>query len=374
MASRTRPRRWRKPGRRRTPTPRPCWRASKRRAASTTSALKMLEAAASAQPTGEAALELGLLLQRQYRQVGRGGTALQPGSQPRRVRRRIREALFRAARAAQALGRMHDANTLYRAASRSADPAVETAWGELFLETYNPPEALQSFQQVLKRDERWAPAHLGAARTLADENPPAAAAAAEQALKIDADLADAASLPRRARPRQHALRRGARADRPRARRATRRTSKRGRCSAPSPTSRDDRAAFEAEAKRVLAINPAFGEVVSRGRRSGGAQLPLRRGGRADAARGRARSRRTSAPHSDLGLHLMRTGDEAEARRVLDRDVQGVPLRSGHVQPAGAARQAREVRGRPGRRPRSSSSIRTKRRSCASTRSRSPRTR
>ena len=59
------------------------------------------------------------------------------------------------------------------------------AWGELFLETQNPAEALQSFQKVLEQDGKWAPAHLGMARTLANENPPAAAAAAEQALKID---------------------------------------------------------------------------------------------------------------------------------------------------------------------------------------------
>ena len=52
-------------------------------------------------------------------------------------------------------------------------------------------EALKSFQKVLKLDEQWAPAHLGIARTLANENPPAAAAAAEQALEIDPGYADA---------------------------------------------------------------------------------------------------------------------------------------------------------------------------------------
>ena len=153
-------------------------------------ALKMLETAAAAQPAGEAALELGLLLQQHYGKPSRG-PALQSRPQPRRRSRRIGEALFRAARAAGALGQMQDANTLFRAAARSADPAVETAWGELFLETYNPPEALRSFQQVLKARRPWAPAHLGAAQTLANENPPAAAAAAEQALKIDPNYADA---------------------------------------------------------------------------------------------------------------------------------------------------------------------------------------
>ena len=50
-----------------------------------------------------------------------------------------------------------------------------------------------------------------------------------------------------------------------------------------------------KSKRVLAINPAYGEVYRVAARSGGAQLSLRRSGRADAPGGGARSRRTPAP-------------------------------------------------------------------------------
>ena len=74
---------------------------------------------------------------------------------------------------------------------RSGDPAVETAFGELFLETDNSREALKSFQIVIKAAADW-PRHMSAsAKTIAGENPPMAAAAAEEALKIDPDLADA---------------------------------------------------------------------------------------------------------------------------------------------------------------------------------------
>ena len=285
-------------------------------------ARRLLEAAAASQPAGEAALELALLLQRHYGQrdtasqhfnrvLSRAGQAQDP------------ESLFRAARAAGALGRMQDANTLFRAAARSADPAVETAWGELFLETFNPPEALRSFQQVLKEDDSWAPAHLGVAKTLANENPPAAAAAAEQALKIDPHYDEAelflAELDLDNTRYDEAR---ARIDRVLARNSSD-LDARALVGAIAYV-RDDRAAFEAEAKRVLGINPTFGEVyrvagslAARNYRFDEAVALTRRAVELDPANFHA--------GSDLGLHLMRTGDEAEARRVLDRTFKAFPF-------------------------------------------------
>src|SRR5690606_18067596 len=84
------------------------------------------------------------------------------------------------------------ANTLFRAVSGSGgDALADTAWGLLFLEKYNAPEALRSFQQALAADAQWAPAHAGLARVLSETDPPAAAAAAERAIAIDPQLADA---------------------------------------------------------------------------------------------------------------------------------------------------------------------------------------
>ena len=56
---------------------------------------------------------------------------------------------------------------------RSGDPAVETAFGELFLETDNSREALKSFQIVIKAAANWAPA-CRRRKTIAGENPPMA--------------------------------------------------------------------------------------------------------------------------------------------------------------------------------------------------------
>jgi len=285
-------------------------------------ARRLLETAASAQPVGEAALELGLLLERHYGQtepatqhftrvLNRAGQAQDP------------ESLFRAARAAGALRRMQDANTLFRAAARSADPAVETAWGELFLETFNLREALKSFQQVLKEDESWAPAHLGAAKTLANENPPAAAAAAEQALKIDPAYSDAELFLAELdldNTRYDAAR--ARIDRVLARNPAD-LDARALVGAIAYV-RGDQAAFDAEVQRVLAVNPAFGEVyrvagslAARNYRFDEAVVLTRRAIELDPSNVRA--------GSELGLHLMRTGDEAEARRVLDSTFKAFPF-------------------------------------------------
>jgi tetratricopeptide (TPR) repeat protein len=278
-------------------------------------ARQLLEAVVATDPAGEAALELGLLhqylgrsqaadplLTRVYRQASAGSDA---------------DALLRAARAAHALNRVRDANALYRAASSTRpDPAVDTAWGTLFLEKYNPSEALRSFKQALQADAQWAPAHVGLARTLADENPPEAQAAAERALQIDPLLADA-----------HLLLAGLDLDNTRYPEARARIQK---VLDTNPTHlearsllgaiayvRDDRAHFDTETKAVLAVNPTFGEVyrvaadlTARHYRFEEAVALTRQGLALDPANARA--------HADLGMHLMRTGDEAEARRVLDR--------------------------------------------------------
>ena len=68
---------------------------------------------------------------------------------------------------------------------------ANSAWGELFLDTHDPANAVASFRAALAADGEWAPAHAGLARALANENPPAAAAAARRALEIDPALTDA---------------------------------------------------------------------------------------------------------------------------------------------------------------------------------------
>jgi tetratricopeptide (TPR) repeat protein len=278
-------------------------------------AVTLLEPAAAQEPEGEAALTLGLL----HIELGRSQAGSRLLAEVHRLNssRGDAESLFRAARAAQALGRARDANALYRAASGAGDdPAIDTAWGLLFLDKYNRPEALRSLQEAMKNDAQWAPAHAGLARVLADENPPAAAAAATKALEIDGELTDA-----------HLLLAELDLDNSRRDAAKERIDKVLTINpshleahawlAAMAYVRGDQAEFDAEVKRVLAISPAYGDVyriagdlAARNYRFEEAVALTRKAVALDPA--------SSKGYADLGMHLMRTGEEAEARRVLER--------------------------------------------------------
>jgi tetratricopeptide (TPR) repeat protein len=272
-----------------------------------------LQPAANRAPLSDAALELALLQQR----LGRSAAAGQLLTVLFRQSADDSASLLRAGRAAAALGRAREANSLFRgAAAAGSDPAIDTAWGALFLEKYNRPEAVKSFQQALAQDPEWAPAHAGLARALAEDDPPAAAASATRALEIDPLLADAELLlaeleldnTRYEAAREHI----------------------DRVLAANPSHLDARALaaaityvrggrqpFDAEVKRTLAINPGFGEIYR-----AAAELSARNY-RFDEAVGLARESIALDPtnaraHAELGMHLMRTGDEPQARQALDR--------------------------------------------------------
>jgi tetratricopeptide (TPR) repeat protein len=283
----------------------------------------LLEPIAARDPAGDAALELALL----YRTIGRSGDAqpiltaiFRPGSASSDP-----GVLLRAARAAHALNRARDANILYRDAERAgADPAVvESAWGRLFLEKYNRPEALKSFQAALTADPKWAPAHAGLARVLEDEDPPKAAEAAARAIAIDPNLADA-----------HLLLAGLHLDDDREKEAK---AELDTVLAFNPSQleahallaamayvKDDKATYDREVSTVLAINPAYGEVY----RLTGQQAASHY--RFEEAAALAEKALTLDPLNsraagDLGMHLMRTGDETGARRALDRSFRADPF-------------------------------------------------
>lgn len=283
-------------------------------------ALALLEPAAAAAPVSDAALELGLL----YERLGRMEEATRLlGAISNRASSGDPATALRAGRAAQALNRPREANALFRVATNLApSPDAETAWGALFLERYDNAEAAKSFQNALKLDERWAPAHAGLARALAPQNPPAAAAAAEQALRLDPQLADA-----------HLLLAELEMD------DTRVAEARARIHAvldfnPSHLEarallgaiayvRDDRPAFQAEVQRLLDINPGYGEVyrvagalAARHYRFEEAAALTRQAVQLDPTNARA--------HAEIGMHLMRTGDEAGARNALDRAFRADP--------------------------------------------------
>ena len=279
-------------------------------------AVKLLEPAAGESPVGAAALELGLLHLRMGRSEAAGGllsTIFRQGSAASDP-----DALTRAARAAHALGRPHDANSLFRSASAAAsgDPAIDTAFGLLFLDRFDEAEAVRRLQLVVAADPQWAPAHAGIAWALADENPPAAAASALKALEIDPALDTALLLL-------------AQLDLDNSRTAEAR-ERLAKILAGNPRHLDaralvaaiayvkgDRAAYEKELREVLAIHSGFGEIYRVT-----ADLAARNY-RFEEAVELARQATALDPNSakafaELGMHLLRTGEEAEARRALER--------------------------------------------------------
>ena len=292
-------------------------------------AIAMLEPAARRAPLSDAGLELALL----YQRLGRQGDASQLLNMLYQRSADDAASLRRAARAAQALadqdttGRtkqlIQDANALYRSATRlSDDPLVETAWGNLFLWARDAPNAAKSFQAALAADPEWAPAHVGLGRALSEDDPPAAGAAATRALEIDPHLADGELLLAELdldNTRWDAAR-----------------ERIARVLAQNPEHLDalalnaaiayvrgDRAGFDAEAKKTLAINPAFGELyraaaslAAQNYRFEEAVALSRDAVKLDPTNARA--------HAELGMHLMRTGEESEARQSLERAFKGNP--------------------------------------------------
>src|SRR6185369_2199584 len=101
--------------------------------------------------------------------------------------------LLVAGRALHALRRFDEANDVLRsAASRAAgDPAVNSAWGELYLDAHQKADAFDLYTTALKTDGRYTPALLGAAKALSDDDPPQAVAAANRAIDLNPSFVDA---------------------------------------------------------------------------------------------------------------------------------------------------------------------------------------
>jgi len=71
---------------------------------------------------------------------------------------------------------------------------VRVEWGRLFLERFNPQEAVNLFDEAIKVDENYAPAYLGLARVAAEGYDPRAIEFARQALGHDPKLFEAHEL------------------------------------------------------------------------------------------------------------------------------------------------------------------------------------
>lgn len=273
-------------------------------------------------PTSDAALELGLLRQ----MLGqRGADALLSRVAGTVTTTGDPYELARAARALRALGRSQESNAAYRdaAAALPRDAAVQTAWGELFLEKYNRAEALKSFRTALQLDARYVPALVGAARSLAEDNPPEGVAAAHAALKINPASVEAlvflagGALDAGKRDEAKELLKKALGVNP--------SSLDARAHVAAIAYVEDRQTdFDAEVSRVLDIAPTRGEVF---RVAGDLAARNYRFDEAVTLTRRALALEPQNPRvqADLGLHLLRTGDEPAARAALEASFKVDPF-------------------------------------------------
>ncbi|MFN2444633.1 MAG: tetratricopeptide repeat protein [Vicinamibacterales bacterium] len=275
----------------------------------------LLQPPTSATPTGDAALELGLLQHYLGRRVEARRT-LQPlllgGGRETGGRE-----YARAARAARALGRFEDANSYYRDAVAQSpnDPVINTGWGELFLEKHNRQDASRSFQAAIKSDPAYGPAQLGMARAVADDNPPAAAKFVQRALEINPSdvgahlvVAELAIDEDRRDAARQAIER--------AQRINPRSLEAWALAAAVAFVEGNDAGYKDAIAAALELNPVYGEVH---RVVGSVTAGYYRFEEAaeHVRRAIAQDRENARAHADLGAHLMRTGDERNARRALE---------------------------------------------------------
>ena len=277
----------------------------------------LLKPMAAKMPEGEAALELGLFYEIMGRRDESRALLQRVSSLPAGPRTSAGE-YARIGRAARALGEFQLANDAYRLAAEKApkDPSVHTGWGELFLQVHNNAEAAKSFQDALAADGSWIPALLGMAQALLDANPPDAEKAVQQALALDPDaiaghlLVAQIQLDKSDREAAKAAILKATTINPKSLEAL-------AWSGAVAYVEDRHADFQRDADAALAISPRFG---------GAYRIP----GDLAAANYRfeeavALSRKALAIDSNdvrilsaLGVQLLRTGEEAEARTVLEK--------------------------------------------------------
>jgi tetratricopeptide (TPR) repeat protein len=265
---------------------------------------------ANGSPRGDAGVELGLLEMRHGRRA-EGRRWLEPIVAP--LACTGTEDCFRLARAAVGLGMFPLADDAFKeAATKRAD--VQTEWGDMYVRRHRNDLAAESYRDALTSDPAWVRAHIGMARAFAPSDPPAAEAALEAAKKLAPDHPDlwqfaaeqriedddqpgtAEALDRVARARPGTLAEAAL-----------------RVALAYPSSE---AAVEAALARVKAIDPvsargylAAGQQAARAYRFEEATAFARKAVALDQDDGDA--------HHDLGLYLLRTGDEKTARIELE---------------------------------------------------------
>jgi tetratricopeptide (TPR) repeat protein len=292
-------------------------------------AQKMLAGAAASAPTSDAALQLALLDEKMGRRDAARDRLNKLADSLANPRPRTTPDWMRLGTASQALGRLalsgsnrkamfDDANVAFTNAAKLSpnDPDIPTALGLLWAEGNEEAEAATHFEAALKLDDKNPVALVGYAELLVDQNPPDARTAIERAIKGSPNYEPAHLLAA-----EMSLDDRKRADA---------QASVNRALAINPNSLDalslDAAIawlegrstdFETKVQKVLSIQPKYGEVyrvagdhAARNYRFEEAVELARKAVALDPDDNRA--------YADLGMHLLRTGDEPGARAALER--------------------------------------------------------
>jgi tetratricopeptide (TPR) repeat protein len=268
---------------------------------------------ASVNPVGDGALELGLLEIR-HGQRDQGRKRLDPIAAVRTFAGP--DDYFRLARAARAIREFLLANDAYQRIDKEERADIQTEWGDVFFQRFLPGEAVTNYKRALEIDPKWVPAMLGLARALSDEAPDQADAAMSAAEKLAPNHPDLWMLAAELQvEREDRVAAAASLDKAAAARPG--TVEEAALRALLAYAANDRPAMDAALARVTAIDRFSGL----GYRRVGQQAA--RDYRFDDAARFAKQATTIDPDDpyaffDLGLYLMRTGDEAAARTALER--------------------------------------------------------
>jgi predicted Zn-dependent protease len=275
-----------------------------------------LEPLARTAPLGDAAVELGLLDLRHGRR-DEGFKMLDVIASNRTFAGP--EDYYRLARAARGTREFLLSGDGFVQLANVARADIQSDWGDLFFERDQPADALETYRKAIQLDPGWVPAYLGASRaldTLEDAEPEAAKAALEAARKLAPAHPGVLLLTaeRAMETEEFASAKQALDELAKVRPDT---IEEAALRAAIAYEEGGATAVETAVARVRAIDPRS----AAGYRLAGAQAARRY--RFDEAAGFARKATAldaddDQAHFDLGLYLMRTGDEKGARTALER--------------------------------------------------------
>jgi len=275
-----------------------------------------LEPQARVNIVGDAALELGLLEIR-HGQREQGMKRLDPIAAVRTFSGP--DDYYRLARAARATHEYLLANDAYNKIQDVARADVQAEWGDMFAQRHKPDEAGTSYRKALEADPNWIPALVGLARALVEESPEQADALMVKAQKLAPNHPDIWLFAAEQQIQREDKKAAA--------------ESLDKLAAARPGTADEaalRAAIAYAGRDTSGVDAALGRLKAIDARSA---LGLRRMGqqagrdyRFDEAADLAKRATQFDPDdpfafSDLGLYLMRTGDEAGARAALDTAIK-----------------------------------------------------